>query len=720
MTTKPSTKSSFDREGHFNEREYLSAGGEIDVNDTRTKKIFPAWSLILSVLLLLFSSCYLPAQEQIKIGYVGNSITQANNHPFWSPPGYQGFSDISALLIEKYFGSVADVQNYGNGGKTLCDQIDPATNDYYGDSYMRQGTFTDALNFAPDICIITLGTNDGRTDFWPDKEGSRHFVLHFYDDYMRMIDSFLLRNPETYFIIGYIPPVFGESWFWVDTMELKVRPEIDRVVETTGYDTIDWYERLLDYGDLFPDKIHPSVEGSAYMGHLAFEKLISTGLLDSIMSKTSLALDKPLSVSSENGSNPGTNATDIDQESYWEPGSTASEWLSVDLGLKYDVELVRLVWDGNYQKDYIVEVSDDQAEWQTLFESSGDTVKKDVHLNLTGAGRYVRLTVNNAYVPSFGIKEFEVYGALHLAGEDLTDLGGSTSGQYTSPSDEGPEYGIDNVPGTKFLTNHKSAWIQYNAPGFYHLNGYTITSGSDGTSRNPVKWVLMGSKDLETWVALDSCGFEQEEYFRLRYQTKRMLVDDTDSYAYFRLYMTSASSILHIGEWELFGDYQSALPPSHAVNLQTDPEDLNVNLSASGTFWEDYKMTIQAGAISNYAFEEWTGSTEDLALLEDPSSDSTVLIMPARDVSYTAKYSLFTLIDGKILEDIKVYPSPSRELLNITGIEDSAILSIYDLQGSCLKVHSGTQIGIAELTSGRYILKVDNKGTISSTIFIKE
>jgi len=75
-----------------------------------------------------------------------------------------------------------DIQNFGNEVKTLVDAIDPKTGKPYEDSYRRQTTFTDALNFAPDIMFISLGTNDGRTDFWPDTPGSRGFVKKIYGD----------------------------------------------------------------------------------------------------------------------------------------------------------------------------------------------------------------------------------------------------------------------------------------------------------------------------------------------------------------------------------------------------------------------------------------------------------------------------------------------------------------------------------------------------------
>jgi len=676
-------------------------------------------TILLTGLLLLAIKAF--PQEKIKIGYVGNSITAANHNRYWFPLEFEAYSDNSALLIKQYFGDVAEVDNFGDGGKTLTDMIDPAYGTPYTDSYMRQPSFQDALNFNSDILFISLGTNDGRTNFWPDTDGNRGFVNEFYDDYLCMIDSFKLRNPDTYFILGYPPPVFGPTGgnYWVDTMmERHVRPEIDKVIAATGVDSIDWHRLCINDGALYPDNLHPNKEGSKAMGQYAFEKMLLAGIFDTVMVKTGLALNMPAVTSSQNGSNTGEKAVDSDPQSCWETSFSGSESLCIDLGLDYDIDFVRLVWRGKYTKAYQLQVSSDSVDWVDLRAVNGDTLKNNLHLELDGHGRYIRLNVNDIDSTTFALNEFDVFGVLHLEGEDITDLGGTTAAQYASASSAGPEYAIDNTVSSKFLTYHKEAWLQYSAPSFCRVYGYTVTAGSEGTY-NPVKWILQASVNNTDWVALDSAGYDEEITFSLRYEKKRCLINDTTKYAFFRLILTSATNTVHIGEWEIFGE-PAYDRPKHNVTLSAQPEGISPNLGASGTFVEYDRMQITAGPVDLYRFIGWSGSDDDVALLTDPGTKLAQFIMPDRDVSFIACYELLsTDIAGTPDSKLSIYPNPVKDILYLSGIDEQPLLSIFSLSGQKLKSEKGLQISVSDLSNGIYILSVLSQAGIDFRVFTK-
>ncbi len=124
-------------------------------------------------------------------------------------------------------------------------------------------------------------------------------------------------------------------------------------------------------------------------------------------------------------------------------------------------------------------------------------------------------------------------------GQDITDLGGAISAQYTdSPSGEDIAKVIDNNVNTKYLTFHSSGWIQYNATASYIVTQYSITSANDAPERDPKNWTFQGSNNGSTWVTLDS---RSNETFPARFQKKSYSFSNNTGYAYYRLNLTASS-----------------------------------------------------------------------------------------------------------------------------------------------------------------------------------
>lgn len=526
----------------------------------------------LLFLFTIFFASQLMGQDKLKIGFVGNSITAANTFSWTAgEPWSKSYPEVCGQLCQKYFGSVADIQGFGDGGKTLVDMEE------YDGSYMRTETFQRALNFAPDILFISLGTNDGTTTSWPVADGCRGYELEFYGDYLSMIDSFLLVNPETYFVLCFPPPIFAEYFMYVDTVLVKgLIPEMRRVLATTGYDSLDWHTLLTDQKALFPDNIHPNIEGSELMGKIALEKLLSLEKMRAQLGATSLLAGKTVEESSSLNATEGAMAIDNDYATFWEADAASAQSLTIDLGHDYDISFLRLEWDGADSKDYIIEVYDSTAQsWTTLYEVIGDTLSSRLCEWTEGSGSVIRLTVNNSVSSTVKLKEMQAYGVLIIPGEDITSLGGKITTQYTgSPSNESVEKFIDDNLVSKFLTFHKDAWVKYAVPAYYRLNGYTITSAHETPDRDPIAWRLSGSKDGEEWTLLDSVP---EYDFPTRYQTAYRLVDDTIAYAFFKLDLSCAISTMQVGELELIGEFAYNLPPDTTTNVEiSEMKDLGL------------------------------------------------------------------------------------------------------------------------------------------------
>ncbi|MBT9392182.1 carbohydrate-binding protein [Hymenobacter sp. NST-14] len=134
---------------------------------------------------------------------------------------------------------------------------------------------------------------------------------------------------------------------------------------------------------------------------------------------TNLALNKPVTVSSvENAGTPGSAAVDGNSTTTrWSSAFTDAEWLYVDLGASYNVNRVKLTWEGAYGRNYRVEVSADRLAWTALKTVTGNTTLLNDHTGLSGTGRYVRILGTLRGTPyGYSLYELEVYGTAATGG----------------------------------------------------------------------------------------------------------------------------------------------------------------------------------------------------------------------------------------------------------------------------------------------------------------
>ncbi|WP_430817921.1 GDSL-type esterase/lipase family protein [Carboxylicivirga sp. N1E11] len=210
-----------------------------------------------ALLVLTFMCVTLPLKAQkTRVACVGNSVTfgagiddrEHNSYP----------ARLQKLLGEEY-----EVGNFGKSGATLLTKGHRP--------YVEQAEYEAALNFKPDILIVSLGLNDTDPRNWP---------LHrdeFIEDYMALINSFKSRTgevPKVY--IGNMTPIFHthwrfesgtRDWFW------QIQESIKQVAANCNATLIDWHSPLYQRPDLFPDALHPVVEGAAIMAQCAAQYL---------------------------------------------------------------------------------------------------------------------------------------------------------------------------------------------------------------------------------------------------------------------------------------------------------------------------------------------------------------------------------------------------------------------------------------------------------------
>jgi hypothetical protein len=132
------------------------------------------------------------------------------------------------------------------------------------------------------------------------------------------------------------------------------------------------------------------------------------------VSGTDLAAGQPTTASSYQASGsgcpcPASNATDGNDSTRWASDWSDPQWLEVDLGKAETISQIQLVWEAAYATAYQIQVSDDNANWTTIYSTTSGTGGVQ-DFNVTGSGRYVRF-YGTARGTSYGYSlwEFGVY-----------------------------------------------------------------------------------------------------------------------------------------------------------------------------------------------------------------------------------------------------------------------------------------------------------------------
>jgi lysophospholipase L1-like esterase len=203
---------------------------------------------------------------QVRIGCIGNSITYGSG---LSKPQTDSYPAQLQILLNELYGDTCIVENFAVSGRTML-----KNGDY---PIWNEAAFTDAYLFAPNILLILLGTNDSKPQNW---DVYKH---EFYDDYIAMIDSFKVRNPNTKYIVCYPPPAYEIKWGIRDSVIVHgVIPAIDSVLNDREALFVDFYTPLIDSVNLFPDMIHPNVEGSLFMAEMVFDSIVKHNLIHTV------------------------------------------------------------------------------------------------------------------------------------------------------------------------------------------------------------------------------------------------------------------------------------------------------------------------------------------------------------------------------------------------------------------------------------------------------
>ena len=159
--------------------------------------------------------------KPIRVACIGDSITEVSGYPEY----------LQTLLSSDYV-----VGNFGVCGSTVVRGI--------FSSYMDQHAFQEAKNFAPNLVVIMLGTNDASSDVYEN-------IGVFEVDYKELINEFQAIESNPKFGLQITPifnDVFGPS---NDNLVQGIIPSIKRAADELRLPIIDVYSALVNHPEYF-------------------------------------------------------------------------------------------------------------------------------------------------------------------------------------------------------------------------------------------------------------------------------------------------------------------------------------------------------------------------------------------------------------------------------------------------------------------------------------
>lgn len=126
------------------------------------------------------------AQTKKRVACIGDSVTKGYN----LANGKSYPAQLQELLGEGFL-----VGNFGKNGATLLEKGH--------NPYLKSEELKDALEFSPDIVVISLGLNDTDPRNWP------NYKLDFTKDYNKLVSLFKQDNPNIEIYVCQMTPIFS-------------------------------------------------------------------------------------------------------------------------------------------------------------------------------------------------------------------------------------------------------------------------------------------------------------------------------------------------------------------------------------------------------------------------------------------------------------------------------------------------------------------------------
>jgi lysophospholipase L1-like esterase len=300
---------------------------------------------------------------------------------------------------------------------------------------------------TPDIILLLIGTNDIGQDYDPTN------AINRLDELISNITS---NCPNAKVVVANLIPRSDTN----DNNEISTlfNPFVPGLVAkhaVNGEQVYFWdMHSALTVADT--DGLHPTPEGYIKMGNQWFNAINN---LFAPFTGVNLALDKSATASSVQGNNSASNAVDGNAFSYWNSASSDPQWISIDLGAVQNINRVRWIWTVLYGKSYQVQLSTDNTNWTSVYNTTNGTGgTQSVYFSPTEA-RYVRMFgTKRGTGLGYGIYEFQAYATplLNLS-LNKTATASSTADAVNSPASNA----VDGSDTTSWASlNDDVEWIE--------------------------------------------------------------------------------------------------------------------------------------------------------------------------------------------------------------------------------------------------------------------
>ncbi len=384
-------------------------------------------------------------EEIIKVACVGDSITAGGNDSNY--PMY-----LQELLGEKY-----EVKNFGLGGAAV--NYKPESNGTY--FWYGSSQYSQSLTYDGDYVLVMMGTNDvGSQDL--DK-----FKEHYYT---YLIKPYLDAGSKV--IIMTSPYAYSYPMRDAKVINTTIRQFQLELAEEYDLELIDMNTATANMNECFPDGLHGNASGYSVIAQTIYEALFDGVIADITVHTTpgaevkigrvlrtadqngdatlrvipathelfitlenyktasgvitvpegkseithtlteggkNLAKNKSVTASSAISGNYAIKAVDGKQDTRWESNAANNQWISVDLGQEKQIGGARVYWEGAYGKEYSLEVSNDNANWTSVYDISDFGGGRDEIIITPVTARYVRLNCKvRGTMFSFSIYEFQI------------------------------------------------------------------------------------------------------------------------------------------------------------------------------------------------------------------------------------------------------------------------------------------------------------------------
>lgn len=236
--------------------------------ERKSKKILKIISTILIVIILISGSAVFalayygilgtypslkPKDGQIRVACVGDSITYGNSLQNW-------FKNTYPLQLGKLLGDSYYVGNFGDSARTAMSTGDRP--------YQNDTAYNLSIQFASEIVIIMLGTNDSKTFNWQGKD-------EFKRQYGELIDIYLALESTKELYICIPPAIYEDKWsMQTNIIDNDIPEAVRELAAEKELFLIDIAAAMNGHPELFSDKVHPNKDGAKVFAQIVYEAII--------------------------------------------------------------------------------------------------------------------------------------------------------------------------------------------------------------------------------------------------------------------------------------------------------------------------------------------------------------------------------------------------------------------------------------------------------------